>query len=82
MSDPSVVITPYQDGPYLIRGQFELQDQTGATIPISGRVVALCRCGRSRIRPFCDGSHHLVRFRAESAAEDRTSVSDEQAPTS
>ena len=32
-------------------------------------VVALCRCGKSRLRPFCDGSHKLVRFRAPSGVE-------------
>ena len=32
--------------------------------------IALCRCGKSRLRPFCDGSHKVVRFRAPSAPED------------
>jgi len=31
--------------------------------------VALCRCGKSRLRPFCDGTHKLVRFKAPSGAE-------------
>ncbi|MGN6169624.1 MAG: CDGSH iron-sulfur domain-containing protein [Solirubrobacteraceae bacterium] len=31
--------------------------------------IALCRCGKSRIRPFCDGTHQLVRFRAPSGVE-------------
>jgi CDGSH-type Zn-finger protein len=30
------------------------------------RTVALCRCGRSAIKPFCDGTHKVVRFRAPS----------------
>ena len=59
-------ITPYRDGPYLIRGPFVMVDQDGNEIEIKRRVVALCRCGRSQIRPFCDGTHKLVGFRAES----------------
>jgi CDGSH-type Zn-finger protein len=34
--------------------------------------IALCRCGRSRIRPFCDGTHKQAGFTAPSATEDRS----------
>jgi len=64
-----VTITPYRDGPLLVRGPFRLQDMEGREIGVDRETVALCRCGRSRIRPFCDGSHKLTRFRAPSAAE-------------
>ena len=66
-----VVITPYRDGPLLVRGPFTLRDQDGNDIDVGRETVALCRCGRSRIRPFCDGSHKVVRFRAPSEAERR-----------
>ena len=59
-------ITPYRDGPYLIRGPFTLVDQDGNEIEVRRRVVALCRCGRSRIRPFCDGTHKAIGFQAAS----------------
>jgi CDGSH-type Zn-finger protein len=59
-------ITPYRNGPYLVRGPFTLVDQDGNEIEVNRRVVALCRCGRSQIRPFCDGTHKTTRFRAES----------------
>lgn len=62
-------ITPYRDGPYLLRGDFELVDQDGRAIATRRRTVALCRCGRSQIRPFCDGTHKLIGFRAAGAAE-------------
>ncbi|MDW5598318.1 CDGSH iron-sulfur domain-containing protein [Conexibacter stalactiti] len=62
-------VTPYRDGPYLLRGAFELTDQDGEPIPCSRSTVALCRCGRSQIRPFCDGTHKLIDFRAQSGAE-------------
>jgi CDGSH-type Zn-finger protein len=72
MSDrPSVQITSYQDGPLIVRGDIDIVDQDGKPIDAGRRRVALCRCGHSRIRPFCDGSHQLVRFTAPSGREDR-----------
>ena len=64
-------ITPYRDGPLLVRGPFRLLDQDGEEIEADRGTVALCRCGKSRLRPFCDGSHKVVRFSAPSGAEDR-----------
>jgi CDGSH-type Zn-finger protein len=64
-----VTITPYRDGPLLIRGEFTLRDQDGNEIPSERGTIALCRCGKSRMRPFCDGSHKLVGFRAPSERE-------------
>jgi CDGSH-type Zn-finger protein len=64
-----VTITPYRDGPLLVRGPFRLLDQQGREIEAGRETVALCRCGKSRLRPFCDGTHKLVRFKAPSAAE-------------
>jgi len=69
LADPDVTITPYRDGPLLVRGPFRLQDMHGQTIDVGRETVALCRCGKSRMRPFCDGSHKLTRFRAPSGAE-------------
>jgi CDGSH-type Zn-finger protein len=69
MAPDPVVIVPYQDGPYLVRGPVVLRDQEGHAITVNRRTVALCRCGKSRTRPFCDGTHQVIRFRAESAAE-------------
>ena len=62
-------ITPYRNGPYLLRGPFTLVDQDGEEIEVGRRVVALCRCGRSQSRPFCDGTHKLVCFEAGSGPE-------------
>ena len=69
---PVAVVVPYEDGPYVLRGDFTLQDQDGSVIDARRRTVALCRCGRSRIKPFCDGSHRTIRFRAPSAPPERT----------
>jgi CDGSH-type Zn-finger protein len=64
-----VSITPYRDGPLIVRGPFVLEDQNGEPIEAERGTIALCRCGKSRMRPFCDGSHKIVRFRAPSMAE-------------
>lgn len=64
-----VTITPYRDGPYLVRGDFRVLDQDGREIELGRRTIALCRCGRSRTRPFCDGTHRIGGFRAPSEAE-------------
>ena len=69
MPDDRVTITPYRDGPLLVRGDFEILDQEGKPIDPGRATVALCRCGKSRLRPFCDGTHRLVRFKAPSGAE-------------
>jgi CDGSH-type Zn-finger protein len=64
------VITPYRDGPLLVRGPVRIQDQEGHEIVVDRKVVALCRCGKSRSRPLCDGTHKLIHFRAPSGLED------------
>ena len=64
-----MTITPHRDGPLLVRGDFRLVDQDGREIDPGRDTVALCRCGKSRLRPFCDGTHKLVRFKAPSGRE-------------
>jgi CDGSH-type Zn-finger protein len=59
-----VVITPYRDGPLLVRGPVRLVDPDGEVVQPRRETVALCRCGKSRLRPFCDGTHKLIDFRA------------------
>ena len=71
-----VTIVPYRDGPYLVRGDFRLLDQDGSEITLGRRTIALCRCGKSRMRPFCDGTHRLSGFRAP-GADERVALADE-----
>lgn len=52
-----VVIRIYPDGPMLVRGAGTLLDACGDPIDPRRETFALCRCGRSALRPFCDGSH-------------------------
>jgi CDGSH-type Zn-finger protein len=60
-------ITPYRDGPLVVRGDFRLVDQDGAEIDPGRQTIALCRCGKSGIKPFCDGTHKRSGFSAPSA---------------
>jgi CDGSH-type Zn-finger protein len=63
-----VSITACPDGPLLVRGDLVLFDDDGERIQPHRRTFALCRCGASAIRPFCDGSHKLVGFRTSPPA--------------
>ena len=60
-------ITPYRDGPLIVRGPVRIEDQDGNVIDAGRETVALCRCGKSGLKPFCDGSHRRAGFRAGSA---------------
>ena len=67
MEDPPTSVTVCEDGPLLLRGPFTLLTQEGEEIDPGRATVALCRCGRSAIKPFCDGTHKAIRFQAPSA---------------
>ncbi len=63
-----VSVTVCPDGPLLIRGPAQLRSADGEVIEHRRGVLALCRCGRSRLKPLCDGSHRLNRFRDPATA--------------
>jgi CDGSH-type Zn-finger protein len=69
MSEP-LVIRCRPNGPYVIQGAVKIIDHLGNefTPPPGKDAVALCRCGRSRIKPFCDGSHRDCGFQAAETA--------------
>jgi CDGSH-type Zn-finger protein/uncharacterized Fe-S cluster protein YjdI len=62
--DGPIAVTPTRNGPLAVRGNLELVSGTGRTI---GRVTQtwLCRCGQSKNKPYCDGSHRAAGFQAE-----------------
>ena len=64
-----LTISPYRDGPLIVRGPFRIVDGAGEVIEAGRRTIALCRCGRSRLKPFCDGSHQVVGFTASDGDE-------------
>ncbi|MEQ1896356.1 MAG: CDGSH iron-sulfur domain-containing protein [Vicinamibacterales bacterium] len=58
-----------QNGPYLVEGDdITVVDWNGAAYPVERRPIALCRCGASAKRPFCDGSHNTIGFSAGETA--------------
>ena len=71
MADVNIRMRP--DGPLLVEGPFTLTDSEGNEFPLSPDkpAFALCRCGASKNKPFCDGAHKDCDF-----------SSDERAPTS
>ena len=66
--DAAVSITACPNGPLLVRGTFEILTPAGEVIPARRKTVALCRCGVSTLKPFCDGSHKAVGFTTEPEA--------------
>lgn len=62
----SVVVCP--DGPLIVRGDFDIVTPSGEAVPRDRKTVALCRCGASAIKPYCDGSHKMIKFRTEPPA--------------
>lgn len=53
-----VKLTINNNGSVRVEGDFEIVDAQGNVYGLGGReVVSLCRCGQSKNKPFCDGSH-------------------------
>jgi CDGSH-type Zn-finger protein len=52
------------NGPILVTGDFSLTLPDGKEIPVEGPTIALCRCGASEKKPFCDGAHKKIGFQA------------------
>jgi CDGSH-type Zn-finger protein len=61
-------ITALDNGPYLVKGPVLLLDAEGNEFRTERATVALCRCGRSANKPFCDGTHAKAGFRAAERA--------------
>lgn len=56
-----IKITLAKDGPILINGEVHLENEKGESLP-TGKASALCRCGGSQNKPFCDGTHNKIGF--------------------
>ena len=62
--DGTLTVTPLKDGPLQLDGNLEIVSGTGRTL---NRVTQtyLCRCGGSKNKPYCDGSHRKLGFTAD-----------------
>ena len=69
MAEP-LTIRCRENGPLLVQGHFKIVDHAGNefTLPTGKEFVALCRCGHSKNKPFCDGSHKTCGFAAAELA--------------
>jgi 3-phenylpropionate/trans-cinnamate dioxygenase ferredoxin subunit len=58
-----------RNGPYVVRGDdVEVVDADGNAYTLDKETFALCRCGASTTKPFCDGTHSRIGFQAAEAA--------------
>ncbi|MBZ5524696.1 MAG: CDGSH iron-sulfur domain-containing protein [Acidobacteriia bacterium] len=71
----AINITAKKNGPYIVTGDIndiQLADADGNKYDLTGKqTVALCRCGASVNKPFCDGAHSKIGFQAAEAAVKR-----------
>jgi CDGSH-type Zn-finger protein len=70
MGEKPVTIRVRDNGPYVVEGPVQVLDAEGKPFPIpEGKpAIALCRCGHSKSKPFCDGSHRTAGFQASERA--------------
>lgn len=66
MADVQIQVS--ENGPLIVRGPVELKDANGNPIAVQKAVIALCRCGGSTNKPFCDGTHSAIGFQGANAA--------------
>ncbi len=68
MSDVTIRCRP--NGPLLVEGPIKIVDQHGNAFPTNPDkpLVALCRCGQSSKKPFCDGAHNKCGFVGDEVA--------------
>lgn len=65
----SITITVRANGPLFVSGEVEIIGADGKPLDVSGQDrIALCRCGQSSKKPFCDGTHQKVGFTDPSPA--------------
>jgi CDGSH-type Zn-finger protein len=68
---PATKIIINNNGSIRVEGDFEIVDPQGNVFGLAGRTaIGLCRCGQSKNKPFCDGSHNVSGFNDNVVARD------------
>lgn len=78
MTEPTK-ITAMNNGPFLVKGPLMVTDAAGNEFQTERKTVALCRCGASTTKPFCDGMHYKTGFQATEKAVGDSRAHAEQA---
>jgi CDGSH-type Zn-finger protein len=64
-----VKVNVRDNGPFLVTGKISVCDAAGNVFDLGGKeTIALCRCGASERRPFCDGAHNRCGFQSAERA--------------
>jgi CDGSH-type Zn-finger protein len=74
MSEP-LTITCRENGPLVVKLPVRVVDHLGNeyAVPTGKETIALCRCGQSANKPFCDGKHKQVNFQGGALAPPKSS---------
>ena len=62
--DAETIVEPAKDGPLMVYGNVTIKD-SHRTLTKKANATAFCRCGASNNKPFCDGSHRKIEFKAD-----------------
>ncbi len=73
-NDNPVTIKPAENGPYIVQGLENFSNKNGAIE--CKATIALCRCGQSANKPYCDGAHSKVGFSSDNGLESAEDVLD------
>ena len=58
-------ITSVEDGPIIFKTDQQVSVRVGATTESKSGSLALCRCGQSATKPYCDGAHRKAEFKGK-----------------
>ncbi|MDF1617514.1 glutamate synthase-related protein [Petrocella sp. FN5] len=76
MKKNNITITTVKNGPYVISNLKGIKESVGTNVPIDAPTKSFCRCGQSRTKPFCDGTHGKIDFKTDKSIDRQPRHSD------